>query len=122
MNFRTVGAVAALLIGVAGPRDLATAQYYPSPQAYPAQAYPPPPPSYPPYRAAPGLEDDDDPLYDPPMVQRRPLPPIAGGGGQAGEPLAARSARGAPVDPDDQVELLPPPPGYSYRVGPQGYE
>jgi lipoprotein-anchoring transpeptidase ErfK/SrfK len=104
MNFRTAGAsaptVAILLLGLAGFADQATAQYYPPPQAY-----------------------DDAPFYDPPMVQQSPLPPLAGSqaaGPQAG--AAVRPARGMPVYPDDEVELLPPPPGYSYREGPRGYE
>jgi lipoprotein-anchoring transpeptidase ErfK/SrfK len=104
MNFRTAGAsaptVAILLLGLAGLADQATAQYYPPPQAY-----------------------DDAPFYDPPMVQQSPLPPIAGSqaaGPQTG--TAVRPARGMPVYPDDEVELLPPPPGYFYREGPRGYE
>ncbi len=123
MNFRTVGAVATLLLGVAWPGDQATAQYYPPPQAYPPQSYPPAQ-GHPPYRPAPALEEDDDAFYDPPMVQRRPLPPIGGGGAQMGDPLppaSVRSARGVPAYPED-VELLPPPPGYFYREGPRGYE
>src|SRR6266849_7656858 len=78
MNFRTVGAVATLLLAAAGPWDRAAAQYYPPPQAYPPQTYPPAQ-GYPPYRPAPALEEDDDaPIYDPPMVQRRSLPPLDG--------------------------------------------
>ncbi len=121
MKFRTAGAVAALLIGVTGPGDLATAQYYPPAQAYPPQSYPPVQ-SYPPYRQAPALEEDDDaPFYDPPMVQRRPLPPVAGA--QEPEPMpAARQGRGIPVYADEEVELPAPPPGYLYREGRQGYE
>jgi lipoprotein-anchoring transpeptidase ErfK/SrfK len=124
MNFRTAGALATLLLGVAGIGDQATAQYYPPPQAYPPQTYPPAQ-SYPPYRPAPALEEDDDaPFYDPPMVQRRPLPPIGVPGPQAADPLpgaSVRSGRGAPIYPEE-VELLPPPPGYLYREGPRGYE
>jgi len=122
MNFRTAGAFAALLVGTMGSADLALAQYYPpppAPQVYPAQ---PPIGS----RAAPGIEDDDGPFYDPSMVQSRPLPPPPGGGGaQAADPVPSANARyghGAPVDPDDQIELLPPPPGYFNRDRPQDYE
>ncbi len=74
MNFRTAGAVAALMLGLAASGDhQAFAQYYPS-QAYPPQqAYPPPYRPLPPLAAA----DDDVPLYDPPVVRagrcRRPL-------------------------------------------------
>jgi lipoprotein-anchoring transpeptidase ErfK/SrfK len=125
MNFRTAGAVATLLLGVAGAADRATAQYYPPPQAYPPQTYPPAQ-NYPPYRPAPALEEDDDArFYDPPMVQRRPLPPPSAAGPQAAEALpgaSVRSGRGAPVYPEEEVELLPPPPGYIYREGPRGYE
>jgi lipoprotein-anchoring transpeptidase ErfK/SrfK len=143
MKFSTAGALAALLIGLTGPGDLANAQYYqtqyqvaqyyPAPQGYPAQGYPAqtypsqpqaaPPQGYPQYRAPPGLEDDDDdPGYDPSMVQRRPLPPIAGVPADEPPPVVARPGRGAPIYQDDQVELLPPPPGYQYREGPRGYE
>jgi lipoprotein-anchoring transpeptidase ErfK/SrfK len=124
MNFRTAGALATLLLGLAGPGDQATAQYYPPAQAYPPQTYPPQR-SYPPYRPAPGLEEDDDaPFYDPPMVQRRPLPPPGVAGPQVADPppgASVRAGRGTPVYPEE-VELPPPPPGYFYREGPQGYE
>jgi lipoprotein-anchoring transpeptidase ErfK/SrfK len=126
MNFRTAGALTTLLLGLAGPSDHATAQYYPPPQAYPPQAYPPAQ-GYPPYRAAPALEEDGDgPFYDPPMVQRAPLPPPGvwqGGAGPAVDPPGAnvRAGRAAPVYPEE-VELLPPPPGYFYREAPPGYE
>jgi len=135
MNFRTAGAAAltALLVGLAGRADRALAQYYPPPpQSYPpAQSYPPQQ-NYPPQQAYPAasgqpsyrpvpVEDNDGPFYDPSMVQQRSLPPL-------GEPQAVapqpgmRGVRRAPVDPNDEVELLPPPPGYMYREGPQGYE
>ena len=81
---------------------------------------PPPPAShaYPaPSRSAPGIDDDDGPFYDPSMVQARPLPPPPGGGGaQAADPVPPanmRYGRAAPVDPDNEIELLPPPPDYS---------
>ncbi len=42
MIFRTSGAIAALLVGLAGASGQALAQYYPPPQAYPPpSAYPP---------------------------------------------------------------------------------
>src|SRR5437763_3936076 len=75
MVVRTAGALAMLLIGLAGSGGPAMAQYAP-PQPYPpAQAYPPPATAYPPYRPLPPVEaDEDDPFYDaPPGV--RPLPP-----------------------------------------------
>jgi lipoprotein-anchoring transpeptidase ErfK/SrfK len=127
MNFRTAGALATLFFGLAGSADQADAQYYPPPQAYPPQTYPPQQ-GYPPYRPGPppALEEDDDaPFYDPSMVQRRPLPPPGVVGQQPADPLpgaGVRSGRGAPVYPEEEVELLPPPPGYFYREGRQGYE
>jgi lipoprotein-anchoring transpeptidase ErfK/SrfK len=123
MNFRTAGALATLLLGVALAADQAPAQYYPPPQAYPPQTTRPQQ-SYPPYGSAPGLEEDDDaPFYDPPMVRSRPLPPPGVAGPQANAPLppASVNGRGALVYPEE-VELLPPPPGYFYREGSQGYE
>ena len=119
MNLRTAGAFAALLVGMVGSGDLAWAQYYPPPppasHAYPA-----------PSRSAPGIDDDDGPFYDPSMVQARPLPPPPGGGGaQAADPVPPanmRYGRAAPVDPDNEIELLPPPPDYFHRDRPQDYE
>src|SRR5262249_671651 len=86
MVFRTVSAIAALLICVGASGGKALAQYYP-----PAQAYPPPR-AYPPqgyyprqgYRPLPPVvddDDDDDMVYD---LQDRPLPP-----GPAAEPQPA---------------------------------
>jgi lipoprotein-anchoring transpeptidase ErfK/SrfK len=118
MNLRTAGAFAALLVGMVGSGELAWAQYYPPPPA--SQAYPAP------SRSAPGIDYDDGPLYDPSMVQARPLPPPPGGGGaQAADPVPPanmRYGRGAPVDPDNEIELLPPPPDYFHRDRPQDYE
>ena len=83
MVFRTVGAIAALLICLGASGGKASAQYYP-----PAQPYPPPQ-AYPPhgyyprqgYRPLPPVVDDDDEMvYD---LQDRPLPP-----GHAAEPQA----------------------------------
>ena len=119
MNLRTAGAFAALLVGMVGSGDLAWAQYYPPPppasHAYPA-----------PSRSAPGIDDDDGPFYDPSMVQARPLPPPPGGGGaQAADPVPPpnmRYGRAAPVDPDNEIELLPPPPDYFHRDRPRDYE
>jgi lipoprotein-anchoring transpeptidase ErfK/SrfK len=117
MVFRTSGALATLLIGLAGPGDLASAQYYP-----PSQAYPPPPHAYPPPPAPP---------YDPSMVESRPLPPV-GIGPQVHEP-APLPPPGLPVGRRapgqfEEAELPPPPAGYiyrdqpppGYRVGPPG--
>src|SRR5262245_58278509 len=83
MVFRTVSAIAALLICVGASGGKALAQYYP-----PAQAYPPPQ-AYPPqgyyprqgYRPLPPVvDDDDDMVYD---LQDRPLPPALEDGGVA---------------------------------------
>jgi lipoprotein-anchoring transpeptidase ErfK/SrfK len=114
MVFRTAGAIAALLIGLAASRGEALAQYYPPAQPYPPpQAYPPPQ-GYPPYR--PSVADaDDNQLYD---LQGRPLPPAAVGP-QATEPARPGPRYGGPVYPDEAA--LPPPPG-AYREPPQqGY-
>src|SRR5262245_15383310 len=110
MVVRTAGALATLLIGLAGPGGPAFAQYSPAPQPYPpAQAYPPPPQGYPAYRPLPPVDATDDaPAYDPPMG--RPMPP-APVGPQAYEPPAPGSRWGrrysAPIEEAD----LPPPPG-----------
>src|ERR1700730_12654373 len=114
MNLRTAGAFAALLVGMVGSAELAWAQYYPPPPA--SQAYPAP------SRSAPGIDFDDGPLYDPSMVQARPLPPPPGGGGDPVPPANMRYGRGASVDPDNEIELLPPPPDYFHRDRPQDYE
>src|SRR5260221_10238216 len=117
MNFRTTGAIAALLIGIGASAGDASAQYSPQPQAYPP-AYPPAQ-GYPPHRPLPPIADaDDNQIYD---LQGRPLPPAA----------VKPSAPGAPYGhagyPDEAVS---PPPGYrdppqqGYREqqAPQGYE
>src|SRR5947207_12596361 len=101
MVFRTTGAVAALLLGLAGSGSQALAQYYPPPQAYPPPAAYPPARGYPSYRPLPPIAaaEDDAPFYDPPMAQERPLPPAA---------IGARP-----------VEALPPP---GLPAGRQGIE
>ena len=109
MVFRTSGAVAALLLGLAGTGGQAAAQYYPAPTP---QAYPPAP--YRPLPPLPTAAEDDAPFYDPPMIQSRPLPP-AEVGPQVPPPVQ-QYGRGAPVD---QAEL--PPPGGVYREPPPGY-
>jgi lipoprotein-anchoring transpeptidase ErfK/SrfK len=112
MDFRTVGAIATLLIGLGSSSSPALAQYYPAPQAYP------PPPAYPPpqgpYRVLPPDANDDAPRYD---AQGRPLPPAAVGP-QANEPPPVRWGRRAPVYAE---EAEPPPPGTVYRDVPPGY-
>jgi lipoprotein-anchoring transpeptidase ErfK/SrfK len=124
MVFRTTGALATLLIGLAGPGDLASAQHYPPSQAYPPPPHvypPPPPPGYRSYRPPPStvVAEDDAPLYDPPMVESRPLPPV-GIGPQVQEPapLPPPVVRRAPGQ-IEEAELPPPPPaGYIYRDPP----
>jgi lipoprotein-anchoring transpeptidase ErfK/SrfK len=90
MVFRTVCAIAVLVIGLEASGGRALAQYYP-----PAQAYPPPQ-AYPPqvyyprqgYRP-PVVEDDDDDdmIYD---LEGRPLPPAATAKPQANPPPGGR--------------------------------
>ncbi len=117
MNFRTTGAIAALLIGLGASAGDASAQYYPQPQAYPP-AYPPAQ-GYPPHRPLPPIADaDDNQIYD---LQGRPLPPAAV------EPRAPGAPYGHAGYPDEPV---PPPPayrdppqqGYREQQAPQGYE
>jgi lipoprotein-anchoring transpeptidase ErfK/SrfK len=120
MNFRTVGAVAALLFAGAG--DRAAAQYYPPREVYPPQTYRPAQ-AYPPQRPAPALEDwdNDGPFYDPPMVRQRPLPPLDES--QEFRPQANVRAGRAPLAyPDDDFEPLAPPPGTVYVERPRVYD
>jgi len=132
MKFRTAGALAALVLGVAAlSGQQAAAQYYPPPPpSYPAQASPPAR-SYPPYVAAPGLEDDEDePFYDPPMVQRRALPPppmVEQGVAvppQGSPPPAGPTVRaGRPgADYPEEADLRPPPAPLPNREGAPSYE
>jgi lipoprotein-anchoring transpeptidase ErfK/SrfK len=94
MVFRTVSAIAALMICVGASGGKAPAQYYPPVQAYPPpQAYPPQ--SYYPrqgYRPLPPVvddDDDDDMVYD---LEGRPLPPGAVAKPQANKPPGGRYA------------------------------
>src|SRR5262245_18760394 len=83
MVFRTVCAIAVLLIGLEASGEKASAQYYPPVQAYPPpQAYPPQV-YYPRQGYRPPVvdeNDDDDVIYD---LQGRPLLP-----GTSAEPQA----------------------------------
>jgi len=90
MVFRTVGAIAALLIGLEALGGRASAQYYPPaqadppPQAYPPQVY------YPRQGYRPPVvedDDDDDMIYD---LEGRPLPPAATAKPQANQPPGGR--------------------------------
>src|SRR5215475_8732832 len=92
MAFRTVSAIAALLIVFGASGGKALAQYYPPVQAYPPpQAYPPQ--GYYPrqgYRPLPPViddDDDDDMVYD---LQGRPLPPRVVAKPQANKPAGGR--------------------------------
>src|SRR6266508_1017086 len=99
MIFRTTGAVATLLIGLAGSGGQALAQYYP------------------PQRQLPPMDADDDaPFYDPP-VYGRPLPPGTMVPPEALDPPppGPRFGRLRPVPPADIEPYVPPPPGYLYR-------
>jgi len=86
MGFRTVCAIAALLIALEAWGGKASAQYYP-----PAQAYPPPPQVYYPRQGyRPPVVDDgdaDDIIYD---LEGRPLLPGASAKQQATQPPGAR--------------------------------
>jgi lipoprotein-anchoring transpeptidase ErfK/SrfK len=77
MVFRTVGAIAALVISLGALGGKASAQYYPPVQPYPPpQAYPPQG-YYPRQGYRPPVvddDDDDDMVYD---LEGRPLPPRA---------------------------------------------
>src|SRR2546428_3716024 len=78
MIFRTVSAIAALMICVAASGGKALAQYYPPVQAYPPPQTYPPQGYYPRQGYHPPMvddDDDDDMVYD---LQGRPLPPRAG--------------------------------------------
>jgi lipoprotein-anchoring transpeptidase ErfK/SrfK len=90
MVFRTVSAIAALLIFFGAPGGKASAQYYPPAQAYPPpQAYPPQG-YYPRQGYRPPVvddDDDDDMVYD---LQGRPLPPGALAKPQANKPPGGR--------------------------------
>src|SRR5262249_2866847 len=77
MIFRTVSAIAALMICVGALGGRALAQYYPPAQPYPpSQVYPPegyyPRQGYPPLPPVVDDDADDDRLYD---LPDRPLPP-----------------------------------------------
>jgi len=109
MLFRTVGAIATLLIGLGVSGGDALAQHYPLAQPYPpSQAYPPPQ-GYPPYRPLPPLADaQDDQFYD---VQGRALPPGTVVPQAADPPPAARYGRGGSVYPEEAdtgYRALPP--------------
>jgi lipoprotein-anchoring transpeptidase ErfK/SrfK len=109
MIFRTSGAVAALLLGLAGPSGMALAQYYPPPQAYP----PPPPHVYTPYRPLPPVD------VDAPMIESRPLPPLGLGPPAIEGPPRTRFGRRAP-DYLDAQDLPPLPPAAIYGDVPYG--
>jgi len=90
MVFRTVSAIAALLICLGASGGKALAQYYPPAQAYPPpQAYPPQG-YYPRQGYRPPVvddDDDDDMVYD---LEGRPLPPGAVAKPQANKPPGGR--------------------------------
>src|SRR5262245_64151358 len=94
MVFRTVCAIAALLIGLEASGGKALAQYYPPVQAYPPpQAYPPQG-YYPRQGYRPPViddDDDDDMVYD---LEGRPLPPGAVAKPQANKPPGGRYSDG----------------------------
>src|SRR5262245_22875906 len=91
MIFRTVSAIAALMICVGALGGRALAQYYPPAQPYPpSQVYPPegnyPRQGYPPLPPVVDDDADDDMLYD---LPDRPLPPEP----QATKPRSPRTYR-----------------------------
>ncbi|MCC6776159.1 MAG: L,D-transpeptidase family protein [Hyphomicrobiales bacterium] len=95
MIFRTSGAVAALLVGLAGAGVPALAQYYPPPPGYPTEAMVVPPE---------------------PMVESRPLPPLDVGT-PADEAPSVRSRRNAPTYSEDAGL----PPAYRDAPGQEAY-
>src|SRR5438132_13351178 len=108
MVFRTVSAIAALLIFFGASGGKALAQYYPPVQAYPPpQGYPPP--GYYPrqgYRPLPPVvddDDDDDVIYD---LEGRPLPPGA---------IAKPQTKKPPGDRYGSPGTYPDGPQQSYR-------
>jgi lipoprotein-anchoring transpeptidase ErfK/SrfK len=109
MVFRTAGATAMLLIGLAGAGGQALAQYYP-PQAYP------PPQGYTPRQPLPPMSDvdDDAPPFNAPVMQV-PLPPV-GGGAQGNEPPAGTRYGTSALPPSSGGQ------GYYPAQPPQGYD
>src|SRR5262245_6623788 len=117
MVFRTVFAIAALLIGLEASGGKASAQYYPPVQAYPpSQAYPPQG-YYPRQGYRPPVvddDDDDDMVYD---LEGRPLPPGAVAKPQANKPLGGRYDRDLPQQGGEDYEPYYGVPG-GIRPGP----
>ena len=98
MIFRTVSAIAALMICVGALGGRALAQHYPPAQPYPPSlVYPPegyyPRQGYPPLPPVVDDDADDDVLYD---LPDRPLPP----GPRCGAAKIQRIAQDAPRWPD----------------------
>jgi lipoprotein-anchoring transpeptidase ErfK/SrfK len=133
MVFRTAGAVATLLIGLAGSGGQALAQYYPPPQAYPPPPAYPPANVYPPQRQLPPMNADDDAqFYEPPPVYR--LPPGTTVPPESLDPPPGRMGRMRPPADIEPAYVPPPPPGHLYRddlpppgavrpgVDPRGYD
>jgi lipoprotein-anchoring transpeptidase ErfK/SrfK len=118
MAFRTVGAIATLVIGLGGAGGQALAQHYPPPEAYLPQAYPPPQ-GYAPRQPLPsvGDADDDAPPLNAPVLQGPPLPPVNVGPLANEPPASTRYGPGTPAYPADAA-----PPSGGYRSAPQGYE
>jgi len=111
MVFRTVSAIAALLIFFGASGGKALAQYYPPVQAYPPpQAYPPQG-YYPRQGYRPPVvddDDDDDMVYD---LEGRPLPPGAVAKPQANKPPGGGRYDSRDLSPRDGEDLpggIPP--------------
>jgi lipoprotein-anchoring transpeptidase ErfK/SrfK len=123
MVFRTVSAIAALMIWLGASGGKALAQYYPPVQAYPPpQAYPPQG-YYPRQGYRPPVvddDDDDDMIYD---LEGRPLPPGAIAKPQANKPPGGRyDYRDLPPRDDEDYEpyygmpgAIPPGPADSAK-------
>ncbi len=130
MGLRAATACTVFFIGLAGSAGPVLAQYYPAPsQAYPPGVYRAP---LPPVVA----EDDDMPAYDPGPGRRNTTPPYPAAPGVYeapadprysrpvppsdidAQPPAARYGRAAPVAPEMDSYVPPPPPGY---ISPPGY-
>ena len=121
MIFRTAGAIATLLLGIASTGGQALAQYYPASPAYPPPQAHPAEQGYPSHRPlVPVAEGDPQQLYDAqgrPVqlydAQGRPMSPAAIVPQATEPPADPRHGGGGPAHPAEAT--VPPPPGSAYR-------